>query len=111
MHLAVAVIDRKWRGSGGNWDRFTEAYVGAGISDRDRERRRIIWNRWREHFRTAPAAPAPAAPAPAPTPAPGRRVSAAVPTGMMNAVVIGLIVVVGLIVFGKAWRGVRGALT
>ena len=56
MHLAVAVIGRKWAASGGNWDRFTEAYVGAGISDRDRERRRIIWNRWLAHYGHRPPA-------------------------------------------------------
>lgn len=67
MHLAVAVIQRIWEGSGSNWDRFTEAYVGAGISTRDRERRRVIWNRWRERLGGEQQIPAPPAQAP-PTP-------------------------------------------
>jgi len=50
MHLAIEVIRRAWRGVNGDWDRFTERYVGAGISSRDRERRRVIWRRWLTHF-------------------------------------------------------------
>ena len=50
MHFAVAVIQRTWLGSGANWDRFTEFYVGRGISARDRERRRVIWHRWLAYF-------------------------------------------------------------
>ena len=45
--LAVATLVRDlWRDKGGNWDRFTEAYVGPAIPDDDRDRRRRIWDRW-----------------------------------------------------------------
>ena len=45
--LTVALICRDlWRRVGGDWDRFTEGYVGSGIPGTDRERRRAIWQRW-----------------------------------------------------------------
>lgn len=73
MHLAVAVIGRKWAAAGGDWDRFTSAYVGAGISDRDRERRRAIWHRWLAHYGHTPQQRHPQQDAPVPGIAPAAR--------------------------------------
>jgi hypothetical protein len=46
MYLAGNVIKKIWAGSGGDWDQFTSYYVGAGIPDADRERRRTIWEKY-----------------------------------------------------------------
>jgi len=93
MHLAVAVIDRIWRGSGANWDRFTESYVGRGISARDRERRRVIWHRWLAYFGRPVPAPVPL-PAPAPLPAPLAPMPAAAADDLLIALGFSLLVIV-----------------
>lgn len=65
MHLAVAVIDRIWRGTR-EFTAFQRAYVGRGISQADLDRRRLIWERWRAVLEQAAATPVAAAPAPGP---------------------------------------------
>ena len=67
MSLAVAVIDRIWRRTG-NFESFTRAYVGAGISERDMERRRVIWTRWVNTL-AQETTPRPVQAAPRPVPA------------------------------------------
>ena len=65
MHLAVAVIDRVWRGTR-EFGAFQRAYVGRGISQADLDRRRLIWERWRAALEQTAATPVQAAPVPGP---------------------------------------------
>ena len=65
MHLAVAVIDRVWRGTR-EFGAFHRAYVGRGISQGELDRRRLIWERWRAALEQAAAAPVAALPPPGP---------------------------------------------
>lgn len=46
MRVAAKVIKYTWDSVNGNWDKFTEKYVGPKIPDTDRERRRRIWQKY-----------------------------------------------------------------
>jgi hypothetical protein len=46
MALAVETIKGFWLSSGGDWDKFTHAYVGPAIPDKDLERRRAILKKY-----------------------------------------------------------------
>lgn len=104
MHLAVAVIDRKWRAAGGDWDRFTELYVGRGISARDRERRRVIWHRWKGITPAIPVVPAPVAPPARPLPVPARMMP-----GIELTIALGVIALIVLAIGVKGFSAVRDA--
>ena len=46
MRVAVKVIKKIWKASGGNWAKFTYSYVGPAIPSSDFIRRQNIWNKY-----------------------------------------------------------------
>lgn len=46
MRVAVKVIKAYWNAAGGDWSKFTHAYVGPNIPDSDFIRRQNIWNKY-----------------------------------------------------------------
>lgn len=46
MALAVETIKSFWLSSGGDWEKFTKAYVGPAIPQKDLERRKAIYEKY-----------------------------------------------------------------